>query len=338
MSEYETFIQGIHSRPFSKELNAYNGTLGVEWDYGGQLTKAIYAVDQWPVKFADLSYWQDNVDFAKLATMVQGVIIRAVFGNKDIDPRFEEYYKKAKDNKLEVMLYHYLKPSASWQKHAETIIAVEKSHPSLEIWGDLEEDGGLNKQDLEGWLFKYFMNNVVKYKEKTGCYSSKGFLDKSLNKTNWLKTLDLWLAAWTTASQPAMPVEYAEINNPKTWKLWQWTSKGDGFAHGVSSRYIDLNRYNGSIEQFNKEYNTNIKPISGTIPPPPPIEPPPSVFPKQILTTATALNVRLSPSTTGKIIGSVPLGTEFTAIDYSEIDPNWLEVIVNIHKGYVKDK
>jgi len=334
MTQNEIFIPGIHSRPFSTELNAYSDFFGVEWDYGGKLTAHIdkLTIDQWPVKIVDLSFWQDTIDFKKLATKVQVVVLRALYGNKTVDSKLDEYYKGAKDNGLAIMLYHYLKPDLDWSKHADAFIAIEKNYPSSFMWADLEENGGLGKTALESWIKKY-SDKVLQYKP-VGFYSSKGFLDSNLGKTNWLKNLPLWIAAWTTASQPAMPLEYIDITNPKTWKLWQWSSKGDGKTYGVSSAYIDLDRYNGTIEQFNAEYKTNIKDLNPPIPPPPPVE----EFPKRVSTT-TGLKIRTSPTSINdnNLIGIVKTGTQFDAVGLSEIDPNFYKIIAYANKTYFKD-
>ena len=323
MTQVETFKRGIHSRPFSKELNAYNGVLDAEWDYGGVLTASILSrtstllVDPWQVKIADLSYWQGDIDFAKLATKVQVVILRGIYGNKTIDLKFDEYYTKAKDNGLEIMIYHYLKPSANWKTHAETMISLTRNYPNIGLWGDLEENGNLNKAMLESWIKKYF-DAVLAVEKKTGIYSSKGFLDANLGLTNWLKWLDLWIAAWTIAPYPSMPNEWTNINNPRTWKLWQWTSKGSGFDHGVSSKYIDLNRYHGTIEEFNAEYGTDIKSLEQEIPDPP-LPPTPPETEENImnwyvkLTTTPYLNVREVPN--GLDIGNLYPGNVFKIKD-----------------------
>ena len=308
MTQIETFIRGIHARPVTKELNAYNGTLGAEWDYGGVLTAAVATTDLWPVKIVDLSYWNGAVNFEKLATKAQVVILRAVYGNKYIDSKLDEYYRGAKDNGLEVMLYHYLKPANNWKTHAETLVAVNHDYPNLYLWGDLEENGGLNKTLLESWIKKYFdkvgEETKTDNKIKIGCYTSAGFLNANLGMTNWLKWLELWVASWTTGPAPLIPNEWNAISNPRTWKLWQWSSKGAGADYGVSSKYIDLNRYHGSIAEFNAEYGTNIQPLEGEPEPPPPPPPPPDPEPipeENIMkwyvkaTTTPYLNVRATP-------------------------------------------
>ena len=48
--------------------------------------------------------------------------------------------------------------------------------------------------------------------------------------------------------------------NPQSAKLWQYTDKGDGIKYGVESLNIDLNYYNGTLEQFNLEFGVVVPP------------------------------------------------------------------------------
>ena len=46
-------------------------------------------------------------------------------------------------------------------------------------------------------------------------------------------------------------VSYTHLDVYKR-QLWQHTSSADGPAHGVQSDRIDLNRFNGTVTQFNE--------------------------------------------------------------------------------------
>ena len=67
-----------------------------------------------------------------------------------------------------------------------------------------------------------------------------------MGKPEWGAKYQLWIAAWTTAARPAVPAPWA------TWTLWQHTSSAGGQAHGVQSDRLDLNRFNGTAEAFER--------------------------------------------------------------------------------------
>lgn len=54
----------------------------------------------------------------------------------------------------------------------------------------------------------------------------------------------------------------APVPNGDTWKYWQHTERGDGHAHGVGSHRIDLNYYNGTLEQFQAEFGVGESPTN----------------------------------------------------------------------------
>jgi GH25 family lysozyme M1 (1,4-beta-N-acetylmuramidase) len=249
----------------------------------------------WEVVIVDLSYWQGDIDFAKLATKVDGVIIRAGYGNDYFDPRVDEYVRECKKYKIPFGLYWYVKAGKDFIKHAENFHIKWVENPgNLHPTFDLEESGGLGKTALESWwqkMYNEFMRLSGLSLEKIITYTSPGFLNRVIGLTNWLKLTLLWVAHWTTASQPLRPNEWLVPNKP--WKLWQWSATGKGSDYGVSSRYIDLDRYNGTKTQFYEEF--------GITPPIPPGE-------DDMLAKVTAvphLNVRTNPGTNYPDVGDL---------------------------------
>lgn len=224
-------------------------------------------VATWEIVIVDLSMWQGKIDFAKLATKVDAVIMRAGYGNDYFDPRVDEYRRGCREYGIPFGLYWFVKPGKDFRKHAENFYIKWSEDPgNLPPVFDLEDRGGLNKTALESWWQKMYNRFVEKSgltMEYIATYTSPGFLNNAIGKTNWLKNTLLWVAHWTTAAQPIIPKEWLEIVNPKTWKFWQWSATGKGSDYGVSSRYIDLDRYNGTRAQFEAEFG--LEPL----PPPP---------------------------------------------------------------------
>lgn len=243
------FIRGTDSRPFSDELLAYQ-----------PLQVLTVAEKVYTVRGVDISYWQGDIDFSLMKSMVDFVIIRYAYGNSTPDANLDKYYKGAVDAGLVVMGYHYLKAGKSWQTHAQTLYNLSKSYPAVYLWGDCEESGGLTKTELDGWFYKYF-NNILGLTGASwdapsiGIYTSPNFWNTYMPRTDWAKALKLWTANWTTG-EPLLPYDWSVPN--KTYRIHQYSSKGDGDMHGVSSTYIDLDGYNGSVQDFNSEFNTAI--------------------------------------------------------------------------------
>ena len=84
----------------------------------------------------------------------------------------------------------------------------------------------------------------------------------------WMLNADLWIAHYYT-SQPSVPYPWIVA------RLWQYSDKGDGIAHGVESKQIDMDWYTGDVDSFERW----ALPLPGSPPPPPPPDPEPGVWP-----------------------------------------------------------
>lgn len=259
----------------------------------------------WEVVGVDISAWQYPVDFAKLEKMVNFAIIRAGYGNDYFDPRMGEYIKGCEEYNIPYALYWFVKAGKNPDLHAQNFHAVWKLKPG-KIYPvfDLEDSGGLGKSAFDSWLRKMydkFMRLSGLPFDKVMTYTSAGFLDRALGQNGWLKLTWLWVAHWTTAPSPIIPKEWSIPG--KTYQFWQWSATGYGKLYGVSSRYVDLDRYNGTREQFNAEFGV-------TEPPPPP--PPPGD--EDMIAKVIAIpfvNVRSGPGSNYSDVGDLPTNSTF---------------------------
>jgi GH25 family lysozyme M1 (1,4-beta-N-acetylmuramidase) len=305
------FTRGVDSRPFSSELKAHLPVILVPE------FKAL-AAPEWEVRGVDVSYWQGDIDFIKMAENAQFVVLRYGYGNTTVDARLKEYYPAAVDAGLAVMGYWYNKPAKNWEPHAETFSETLDKYPALWAWGDCEETGGLDKVRLDGFLFKLFRRLSENLggsidNPKAGIYTSPGFWNLNMPRTDWAKRHKLWGAHWTSAFVPILPNDWAVPNKP--WNLWQFSSKGGGKLYGVSSTYIDLNRYNGTVEQFNSEYGASILPIEPPEPPPPPPPPDNGDNYMKVQSAVNYLRVRQGPGISYSIKDYMMLGDETEALE-----------------------
>jgi len=192
----------------------------------------------------DLSSWQGDIDFPKLATKASYAYLRAGIGNNTYDQRVNEYRHGCEDNGIEFGLYWFVKPGKNFHDHAQNFALKWQENPgTLPPCFDLEESGGLGKTALESWLKKMYdhfcaLTNLEYQGVMT--YTRASFLDTAIGLTNWLKYTQLWVANWTTGPDPVLPQEWAKPGF--TWVNWQYSNKGDGPAYGVESRNIDLDR------------------------------------------------------------------------------------------------
>ena len=332
---------GEISRPFSPQLNARTWYFDPVRELVQRLNPRIQAVN-YPVTGVDLSYWQGNIDFAKLSSKIYFAFIRAGRGNKDKDTRYPEYLSGLHQHGRAVGIYWYMMPrtTSNWKDHVNSFIPMYKDSGSqLPPVFDVEENGGMNKTQLTGWIQKA----VASFEDQTDVspmiYTSPGFWNGNTYRNDWAKQLPLWIAHWTTADSPIIPNDWSAINNPKTWTFWQYAVLSNGIEYGVSSARLDHNRYNGSLSQFNSKFKMNLPPLGDVVPPPPPPPPVPTdeivpLYQVEITPNATPyLNVRAGKGAQFSDIGNVNIGD---VLPVTIEDGDWLKIEGYIHKDFTR--
>ncbi|NTV37763.1 MAG: SH3 domain-containing protein [Anaerolineales bacterium] len=77
-------------------------------------------------------------------------------------------------------------------------------------------------------------------------YSGPGFwaLYGDQTKPEYWIQFPLWNAHWTTSPNPMIPPPWT------MWNFWQFSAKGPGEAYGSESLAIDMNRFNGTLNEL----------------------------------------------------------------------------------------
>ena len=269
-------------------------------------TWALAPALDWPVQGIDVSVYQGQMNWEKAKPLITFAYIRAGYGNSSTDAQFIRNVNECTRLRIPYGLYWYMKPDKSWQATAASFAAAYNSYGGdLPPMFDVEDTGGLGKTALESWLVKCVNTFEAETGTDIGIYTSPGFWDANMPLTNWAKNRRLWVAHWTNADAPALPAEWAMANNPRTWTFWQHSADGNGLGatYGAQSAAIDLDRFNGTLAQFNQVFGLNVAP---------PVEPPaPELPPARVplflvrVTAANLLNVRAQPTTAGADIGDL---------------------------------
>lgn len=188
-------------------------------------------------KGIDISKWQGSVDFSKMKSEVDFVILREGY-RKTVDPKFFEYVKGCRENGILIHgVYHFLYPLNNQDVIAEAkscITNFEKAglDKSVRIWCDLEYDtiNNAKKQGItlgknEINLFtKTFCDYISSQGYLTGVYTNCDYYKNYYNKSV-LSKYPVWLADYT--GDPDYPCI-----------MQQYTSKG--VVSGISGS-VDMN-------------------------------------------------------------------------------------------------
>lgn len=226
---------------------------------------------------ADVSFWQGKIDFKKMKeTGIKFVFIRASQGTY-ADNKFRINRAGAKEAGLLRGYYHFLVWQISGKQQAKffwnlvkddigelPLVVDFETNPSkvtpvrtakILLRDFLEELKRLSGQEI----------GIYSHNEDTLIYSGAFFLKDNMgNDPYFSDNYSLWIGSYTDERYMEKNVK---VWTPwDKWKFWQFTDRGMGTFHGVSSKQLDMNYYNGDIEA---DYGNNKieKPI-------PPIEEP----------------------------------------------------------------
>lgn len=191
--------------------------------------------------FVDVSRWQGNIDFTKMKSAgIKGAILKCGQG-AGIDIMFRENWKKAKEAGLLRGCYWYYDSRIDPKKQAQLWATTmrEVGFGELPFMLDYEEEYGGDWAGIHHFLtfLQEFQRLLSLRDDQIGVYTGYFYWMENGSQDSFWTRYWLWLA-WYGAEQ--------DVIIPRPWnqsKLfgWQYTSSGDGTAHGVSSKEIDLN-------------------------------------------------------------------------------------------------
>ena len=196
----------------------------------------------------DVSYHQGAINWPQVANAGKRfTFVRATAGTLTADTAYWSNRSGARAAGLAVGSYHFANPDtvfndagneASWFLR-NSAIASGDLVPVL----DFETANGLDPAALTAWAQTWLSQVSAATGVRPIIYTTPKFWSTSMANTDWFARNGysvLWIAHWTTASQPAVPAGGWGGNG---WSFWQHSSTG--MVPGISGP-VDLDRFNGS--------------------------------------------------------------------------------------------
>lgn len=277
----------------------------------------------------DFSKYQGSLNFKKVAADNYGVILRIGFGvsylpSKQKDPKFETYYKQARETNLKIggYYYSYAKSVAQARQEAQNCLKY-LGGKTLEypIYYDCEDAKTTGKQSAStiAKMCDAFCEEIEKAGYKAGVYAS----------TSWFKSKGV---KNTNPKYPRWEANYGKNNGTISTSLYnkpvamhQYTSKyaGKGYGSDGSTKKVDR-----SIDYSTPIVDTTKK------------EEPKKEEPKVATTTYYingsdgSLNIRSGRGTKYKIVNVLNNGIEIKVVD---IKDGWAHLTSPVD-GYCSSK
>jgi lysozyme len=266
----------------------------------------------------DISLWQDSnstpqmVDFLKAkAAGIRFAFIKAAQGNW-LDQDFVLNWASSKKAGLLRGAYHFLDWRYPLIEQARFFSGVLRTDPG-ELPPVLDFESRVNVPDraTASQAAKSFVLIVEQeLKRRPILYTSPGYWMEFGSVDPFWRNYPLWIAHYTTADAPIVPAPWKE------YAFWQYTSHGDGPAYGVESLNVDLNWYNGTLAELQKQFG-----LDGQQPEQ---HDQPSARHPRMQVTAKTLNVRSGPGLSYADVGDLQQGDEIDVLQISGRDA-WVE-------------
>ncbi len=196
----------------------------------------------------DVSYHQGTIAWGQVAAAGKRfAFVRATAGTLTADTAYATNRSGARAAGLAVGSYHFANPDtavndasneASWFLRNATVASGDLL-PVL----DLETANGLDPASLTAWAQTWLSQVSAATGVRPIIYTTPNFWATSMADTDWFARNGypvLWIANWTTASQPTVPAGGWGGNG---WSFWQHSSSGS--VPGITVA-VDLDRFKGS--------------------------------------------------------------------------------------------
>ena len=201
----------------------------------------------YPVRGVDLSSYQGSVDWDVLSAQdIRFAFIKATEGSSFVDPRFKENWSSAAETDLRIGAYHFFSFESSGEKQAalfcNTVGSVDNMLPpviDVEYYGEFRSNKNIDIPAVKKELRTLIDILTAEYGMKPVIYA-----DSSTYKTiirNDFTDCDLWFRS-----------VYTDVPSGITWEFWQYSNRHVLKGYDGKERYIDMNVFAGSIEEFEK--------------------------------------------------------------------------------------
>lgn len=217
---------------------------------------------KYDIKGIDVSSYQGDIDWSILSSNnISFAFIKATEGSSLVDKNFAYNFKEAQKTSLAVGAYHFFSYDSEGKTQAEnfinTVIPFEGMLPpviDLEFYGDKAKNPP-ERSDVERQLKSMLILLEEHYRQKPIIYATETTYDLYLSDD--YKEYDIWIR--NVISKP-------KLTDDRSWTFWQFTNREKFDGYKGKEKFIDVNVFNGSKEEYTSylEKNTYKTPVFST--------------------------------------------------------------------------
>lgn len=203
---------------------------------------------EYPVRGIDVSHYQGVIDWKVIAGQnISFAFIKATEGSTYADETFLYNFTSAGENGIPVGAYHFFSYDSSGKTQAEnfinTVIPFDGMLPpviDLEFYGDKEKNPP-SKETVQAELGAFITAIEEHYGLNPIIYATEITYDLYLADS--YGDYDIWIRNVTSSPK---------LSDGREWTFWQYTNRGRLEGYTGEERFIDINVFNGTKEDFEK--------------------------------------------------------------------------------------
>lgn len=214
--------------------------------YNGILLFNNPSIKEYPVRGVDVSSHQGEIDWEVLANNnIQFAFIKATEGSSFVDAYYSRNYENAIKTNLRVGAYHFFSYDSPGVTQAQNFISVVLKTGDMlppvadvEFYGDKEENVP-DKENVIKELSDFLFALEEHYGKKPIIYAVKKTYD--LYIAGNFDDYDIWIR--NIFSRPS-------LSDNRNWIFWQYTNRAVLDGYSGKEKYIDINVFYGSQDEF----------------------------------------------------------------------------------------
>lgn len=208
--------------------------------------------EKYPVRGVDVSHYQGKIDWQTLSGQnIQFAYVKATEGSSYVDEMFSRNWAEAKETGIRVGAYHFFSFDSPGKDQAEHFIRTVESFPGMtapavdvEFYGKKRENPPKG-DEVERELREYLELVEQAYGRKPVIYATMEAW--KLYIKGRFEEYPLWIRdVWR---KPALDSALEE-GQEQAWTFWQYTDRGRLKGFSGEERFVDLNVFCGTEEQW----------------------------------------------------------------------------------------
>ncbi len=224
------------------------GMMCASWLASLYFSTAIVNEQKYPVLGVDVSHYQGEINWNDIeAQNVSFAFIKATEGSGYIDEYSSKNLTEAAETDIEISAYHFFSFDSPGKTQAENYISVVSPDAidmppvvDIEYYGD-KQTNKPTEEECEEILRPLLELLEEHYGEKPIIYTTLPVYNRYIKEN--FSDYPLWIR--NVFCEPQLI----------DWKFWQYSDKGELYGFKGEEKYIDLNVYNGSEEEFLAEFS-----------------------------------------------------------------------------------